>query len=113
LSRAQRSGQQLPTDRHISTRCPTCVEEQTRSEGEFYENDETVYTCTNGCQPILVIGAFGELEWPGRGYRLGEFVLRNPADLHVTLRDQAGRPLAPAVLLPASPAALAPLDEAP
>lgn len=106
-------GQRLPTDRYIRTSCPTCGAEQALSEGRFSENDETVYTCKNGCQPILIIGAPGNRPWTGRGYRMGNFVVRNPSDLDVPVLGHDGNPLEVAVRLPASPAALAPADKAP
>jgi hypothetical protein len=101
----------LPSDTQIRTTCPTCNEEQTLSEADVLVGDETVYTCKNGCQAILVIGPPGDRPWLGRGYRMGDWSFRNPADCLISLIDQDGRPAAGTrpILLPASPAAL--LDE--
>ena len=95
-------GTTLPRDENMSTSCPTCGTRQRLSDATIRtEDDGTTYTCRNGCQPILVIGKTRTDPWPGRGYRLGEHVLRNPADLYVTLGGASN-----VVLLPASPAAL-------
>jgi hypothetical protein len=108
------AGGRLPSDHHIMTTCLTCAEEQTLADAKFSEGeDESVYTCRNQCQSILIIGAPGLTPWPGRGYRIDKFTLRNPADLHLWLLDQQGRRLPTPVLFPASPAALADESEAP
>ena len=52
-------------------------------------------------EPILIIGEPGTIPWPGRGYRLDKFVLRNPRDLLLHMSNGA------VVKFPASPAALA------
>jgi hypothetical protein len=43
---------------------------------------ETLYPCPNGCAPILIISTPGVILWEGRGWRIGEWVIRNPIDLH-------------------------------
>jgi hypothetical protein len=96
----------LPSDAQIVTTCPTCKEAQTLSEADVSSGEETVYVCKEGCQPILVVGPPVPPPWPGRGYRMGDWVLRNPSDLHVRLIDQQGEPSGKPVLIPASPAAL-------
>jgi hypothetical protein len=102
------AGGHLPPDHHIVTTCPTCAEEQTLAEADFFEGEEeSAYMCRNQCQPILIIGAPGLIPWPGRGYRIQNFTLRNPADLYLWLLNQQGRRLPNPVLFPASPAALA------
>lgn len=97
-------GGALPADRHIQTSCPSCEQPQTLAEAEVTSHGEgTVYVCKNGCQPIVVVGAPGDTPWPGRGYRLGDHVIRNARDLDCVL------PLAPGsaiIKIPASPAAL-------
>jgi hypothetical protein len=104
----------LPSDDGLVTSCPSCGETQTLAEAEFVEGEgESVYTCKNGCQPILIIGAPNEQPWPGRGYRMGDFVLRNATDLSFRVIDQTGQAVGNAILLPASPAALADESEAP
>jgi hypothetical protein len=107
-------GGRLPSDSGIVTTCPTCDQTQTLAEAEFTEGDvESVYTCKNGCQPILVVGPPGAQPWPGRGYRMGNFVLRNPADLRLRILDQHGNAVRGEILIPVSPAALADESEAP
>lgn len=51
------------------------------------DEDETVYLCKNGCVPIVVIGRPGVVAWPGRGYRLGDHVVRNVRDLVVQTKS--------------------------
>lgn len=96
------AGARLPRDTEIHTSCPTCGEQQTLAEAEARRDcDDTIYICRNGCQPIVVVSAPGDSPWPGRGYRLGERVVRNARDLYLPVLG-TGRE----VLLPASPAAL-------
>jgi hypothetical protein len=94
-------GGALPTDREIHTSCPTCGATQTLSEASLTRSgSDTIYTCKNGCQPVVVVGRPGESAWPGRGYRLGPHVIRNAGDLFLPVKSGAK------VLLPASKAAL-------
>lgn len=110
--KVQRGGQP-PGDAVIVTTCGSCGAEQALAEAEFSEGaDESVYTCKNGCQPIAIVGPCAK-PWPGRGYRLGKFMLRNPADVVLWPRDTKGNVLSPAILIPASPAALADESAAP
>jgi hypothetical protein len=104
----------LPGDGGLRTSCPRCRETQTLAEAEFTEGpDESIYNCKNACQPLLIIGAPSERPWPGRGYRMGDFVLRNADDLSFRLISQAGQPVGGVIRFPASPAALADESEAP
>ena len=63
--------------------------------------DETVYSCKSGCQPLVVVGRPGVVAWPGRGYRLGEHVVRNVRDIVFRTDD-----MAESVVINASQAAL-------
>ena len=91
-----------PRDADFRIRCPTCSTEQRASEAPIsLEGDDTIYTCKNGCQPIIVVSRPGLLAWPGRGYRLKDHVVRNAADLYLQ-----GPSMPAAVLIPASRAAL-------
>lgn len=93
-------GAALPTDRQIRTSCPTCGAEQTLDQAAVSRNEkDTVYTCMNGCQTIVVVGEPGNSPWPGRGYRLGPHVIRNAQDLYLPVGVSE-------VLIPASKAAL-------
>jgi hypothetical protein len=95
-------GTRLPTDQEIRTSCPTCGVEQMLSQAQIARDEqETVYTCVNGCQPIVVVGSPGDTAWEGRGYRLGPNVIRTAKDLFVPIVGSGKE-----VLLPASKAAL-------
>jgi hypothetical protein len=89
---------------HLFTTCPECKTEQSLAEaGIVYEDDglETLYLCKIGCGTILIVSTPGVIPWEGRGYRIGDWVIRNPRDLYLR---QAG--LTAAIQLPASPHAL-------
>lgn len=95
-------GARLPTDRQISTSCPTCGRTQTLAHAPIKRaGNETIYTCVNGCQTIAVVGPPEQTPMEGRGYRLGPYVIRNPHDLVLTI-EGADSPL----IIPASKAAL-------
>jgi hypothetical protein len=97
-------GAALPADRHIMTSCPTCGASQTLAETKVTRDDEgTNYICKNGCQPIVIVGSPGDTPWEGRGYRLGNHVIRNAADLDCVLPLTPGAPI---IKIPRSPAAL-------
>jgi hypothetical protein len=90
-----------PKDDQISTVCRTCGVSQRLSECESWrDGEDTVYVCKNGCQTLVVIGKPGDSPWAGRGYRLGNHVIRNAGDLEIHVSD------ASVVVMPASPAAL-------
>ncbi len=50
---------------------------------------------------MLIVSTPGTVPWEGRGYRLGDWMIRNPTDLYYKGRTMGG-----AVLWPASPHAL-------
>src|SRR5262245_5075006 len=71
-----------PTDAEIRVKCPGCGEWQPLAECAVeIEADETAYLCPMGCQRIVVVGTPGGVPWPGRGYRLGRYTIRNAGDL--------------------------------
>lgn len=82
----------LPSEAQVRTTCPTCSEAQTLAEADVAAGDETVYTCKNGCQPILVVAPPGGHPWPGRGYRMGDWTMRNASDVTFQMINQAGSP---------------------
>ena len=89
-------------DSDMLTWCPTCKTKQLLSEATIsLDNDDTVYTCKNNCQKIVVVSRPGLVGWPGRGYRIGDYVIRNAMDILITIAS--GKPK---VLIPASKAAL-------
>jgi hypothetical protein len=100
------SGTRLPTDKEIYTTCPTCGTQQTLSQAQIARAEqETVYSCQHGCQAIVVVEPVvvepGDVSWEGRGYRLGEHVIRNANDLYLPIIGTSNK-----VLIPASKAAL-------
>jgi hypothetical protein len=96
------SGGRAIRDSDMITKCPTCGAEQALSEATLsLDQDNTIYICKNGCQPVAVISRPGIVAWPGRGYRIGEFVIRNAEDIRIKTEDMGGT-----VLIPASKAAL-------
>jgi hypothetical protein len=91
-----------PIDGQIQTSCPTCKTEQLLTECVIAREDQdTIYTCKHGCQALVVVGVPGASPWPGRGYRLGDHVVRNASNLLLAVVGSSTR-----VLIPASPAAL-------
>jgi hypothetical protein len=102
LQNLQPKGSRPFMDSDMVTTCPTCEAGQTLGEApQTLDEFDTVYTCKNGCQPIVVVGRPGLSAWPGRGYRIGDYVIRNARDLFVETEAMAGP-----VLIPASKAAL-------
>jgi hypothetical protein len=89
-------------DSDMMTACPTCGSEQFLSEAPVsLDVEDTVYTCKLGCQSVVVVSRPGLVAWPGRGYRLGNYVVRNSRDIFISFGK--GRPK---LVIPASPAAL-------
>ena len=87
-----------PRETELFTTCPSCGVVQALAEAtvEAGEDSDTVYRCRQGCGPILIVSLHSDVPWEGRGYRTGDWVLRNPRDLFVQ-----------PVVMPASPFALA------
>ena len=91
-----------PADDQVTTSCRTCGTAQKLTECEVRrDGSDTVYLCRNGCQVLVVVSAPGDSPWPGRGYRLGDHVIRNASDLFLAVPGATAQ-----VLIPASPAAL-------
>ncbi|WP_043317141.1 toll/interleukin-1 receptor domain-containing protein [Microbulbifer sp. HZ11] len=89
-------------DSDMNTECPACNSQQNLSEATLsLDYDDTIYTCKNGCQPLVVIGRPGMVAWPGRGFRLKDYVIRNVRDITIKTENM-GMPM----LIPASKAAL-------
>ncbi len=98
FNQAMPEGKDPITDGDVTATCPTCPEPVLLSNCRVVQAAETTYSCSVCGSTLLVIGPPNpdDEPWPGRGYRLGDFVLRNAVDLNF-----AG------VLLPKSPNALA------
>lgn len=89
-------------DSDMSTECPACNTEQKLSEATLsLDGDDTIYTCKNGCQSLVVVSRPGMVAWPGRGYRLKDYVIRNVRDITIKT-ESMGVPM----LVSASKAAL-------
>lgn len=85
-------------DNEIEAQCSTCGSVRL-GDSVVSGGAEPQYTCTKCGSVLVVIGQPNPdgQPWPGRGYRLKGFVVRNAVDL--TFRG---------VLIPSSPNALAP-----
>jgi hypothetical protein len=62
---------------------------------------ETTYRCPECDEVILIVGTPGVVPWEGRGWRMGDWVIRNPRDLHYQ-----GPKIGAPVLMSARPHAL-------
>jgi hypothetical protein len=77
------------TDGMFATACPTCGERQNLNEcNVVVEDTDTVYYCKNGCQRIAIVSpsSLTAKPWPGRGFRLKDFVVRNAEDIFLGCR---------------------------
>lgn len=89
-------------DNDMITECPACNAKQKLSDATIsLDGDDTIYTCKNGCQPLVVVSRPGMVAWSGRGYRLQDYVIRNVRDITIKTENM-GVPM----LIPASKAAL-------
>jgi TIR domain len=89
-------------DSMFTTACPTCGERQNLNDcNVVVEDSNTVYYCKNGCQRVAVVSSPSGTSWPGRGYRLGDFVIRNAENIFCKLPNG----VVP-ILIPKSSAAL-------
>lgn len=84
-------------DSEIMASCKSCKQAVSLGNCEIEQARETTYRCST-CNDILLI--IGEPNpdgkpWPGRGYRISDFVVRNAVDLRYR-----------GVLIPESPNAL-------
>lgn len=78
-------------DEHIRTTCSMCKTEQTLGESMIEsQGDETQYRCKNGCQHIVIVSPAtpDAKPWPGRGYRMNDYVIRNISDLFIRIGDR-------------------------
>jgi hypothetical protein len=97
LNQALPPGTPPITDADIACDCPTSGAPIQMSECSIEPGRETRYKCKCG-HMLVIIGAPNPdgKSWPGRGYRLRDFVLRNVVDLRYR-----------SVVLPRSPNATA------
>lgn len=87
------------SDKDCRTSCPNCGEMQSLDHASVDVNDkmETVYGCMNGCGAILIISIPGVIGWKGRGYRIKDWVIRNPSDLFFRPPGKAADVLMPGI----------------
>ncbi len=91
-------------DQHVLATCPVCnVEKSLAGATVTEEGESTVYRCRSGCGILAIVAPVrpGAAPWNGRGYRLGDHVIRNVVDLRSRKHDQVN-----GILIPASPNAL-------
>ncbi|MCB5235521.1 hypothetical protein [Niallia circulans] len=89
-------------DNLFQTTCLACEEKQTLNECTIHEkNNETIYTCKNGCTTLVIVSKPLSVAVEGRGFRLKDYVVRNTNDLFVKLPNSKIP-----ILLPKSTAAL-------
>lgn len=86
------------SDKEVLASCPSCGDVPL-SECTVTQKQETTYSHLKCGNVLVVIGAPNPTgkPWPGRGTRIGDFVIRNAVDLRFR-----------GVKIPASPHALAP-----
>ncbi len=96
LNQALPPGSPPLSDNEISEDCQTCGE-VSLSSCSVRQAVETTYSCGKCGNPLLIIGATNPdgKPWPGRGYRLKDFAVRNAVDLRFR-----------GMIIPRSPAAL-------
>lgn len=85
------------------TTCSSCEREVRLHKATVEQTDplETIYRCPQCGGVILIISTPGVVAWEGRGYRWGDWMVRNPSDLYFQGLGMEGT-----VLTPASPHAL-------
>jgi hypothetical protein len=88
------------SDANVTTSCPTCHTRQDLARAVVeHDAPDTKYLCVNMCQPIVIVSDAGTHELPGRGHRLGSYLVRNVSELVIDLGGEK-------MTLPASPVAL-------
>lgn len=82
------------TEATIRTTCPSCERAHTLDEAIFDDSDkwESKYLCAGCLDPILIVSTPGVVLWEGRGYWLGDWVIRNPRDV-VVGQTPSSRPI--------------------
>jgi hypothetical protein len=80
------------------TTCPHCDTRQTLAEAtvEGKHEFETFYCCCACNAVILVVSTRPTLTREGRGYRLGDWLVRNPTDLYFLPPGRGGEVRFPA-----------------
>jgi predicted RNA-binding Zn-ribbon protein involved in translation (DUF1610 family) len=83
LSQALQGGSSPLSDDDILADCQTCKQAIELSLCRLSQLMETTYSCPKCGSTLIIISAPNRdgKPWPGRGYRLKDFVLRNAVDL--------------------------------
>ena len=91
------------TDDDFQTTCAGCGTLLTLDQAEVDMTDplEVIYSCPNGCGPVMVVGVAPPIRWEERGHVIGKWIIRNPFDVTFHPRGAGS-----GILIPASPAAL-------
>lgn len=74
-------GQPMMSDADIMANCETCKEPKNLGSCFIKQTAETTYSCPKCGSTLVIIGAPNKKPWPGRGYRVGDFSIRNAVDL--------------------------------
>jgi hypothetical protein len=108
FNQALPAGQPAMTDAAFATTCRGCGKQLTLAACEVEQAVETTYKCPQCHATMLIIGAVNAngKPWPGRGFRIQDFVIRNDTDLFVA--GSSG-----VLHIERSPHALAPESDAP
>lgn len=83
LNQTMPKGVSALTDSEVLAACEKCQGLVALDSCSVQSGRETAYNCRQCGQTLLIIGAKNPdgRPWPGRGYRIGDFVLRNAVDL--------------------------------
>lgn len=83
LNQALPPGMQPITDADIMAECPVCHIVASFEDSRKIQTNETTYLCPHCNGVITILGRPNPdgKPWPGRGYRIDNFLVRNAADL--------------------------------
>lgn len=75
-----------PRDWQMCTNCSVCGTEQNLNLAPIARDGvDTVYSCKHGCSRLVIVGpAVDGAPWPGRGSRLGAYLVRFPQPIRIT-----------------------------
>jgi hypothetical protein len=83
LNQALSAGMPPITDADIMAECPGCHAPISLDQSHIIQTNETAYLCRLCGNTIVIIGPPNPdgKPWPGRGYRINDFLVRNATDL--------------------------------
>jgi predicted RNA-binding Zn-ribbon protein involved in translation (DUF1610 family) len=96
-------GSPIVREADMWTDCPACGATVHLNDATVDQTDplEVTYSCPECGEVMLIVSTPGVTAWEGRGYRMGDWMIRNPSDLY-----HQGRTMVGPALYPASPHAL-------